>query len=54
VAETKGSDSDMDLRGIEKLKIHCATEHFKEISGAEVHFKKVASYDTLKSMLEFK
>jgi len=54
VAETKGSDSDMDLRGIEKLKIHCATEHFKEISGAEVHFKKVASYDTLKTMLEFK
>lgn len=54
IAETKGSDSDMDLRGIEKLKIHCATEHFKEISGAEVHFKKVASYDTLKTMLEFK
>jgi type III restriction enzyme len=53
VAETKGSDSDMDLRGIEKLKIHCATEHFKEISGAEVHFEKVASYDTLKTMLEF-
>jgi restriction endonuclease len=24
VAETKGSDSDMDLREIEKLKIHCA------------------------------
>lgn len=54
IAETKGSDSNMDLRGIEKLKIHCATEHFKEISGAEVHFKKVASYDTLKTMLEFK
>ena len=54
VAETKGSDSDMDLREIEKLKIHCATEHFKEISGAEVHFKKVASYDTLRQMLELK
>jgi len=53
VAETKGSDSDMDLRGIEKLKIHCATEHFKEISGAEVHFKKIASYETLATMLEF-
>ena len=54
VAETKGSDSDMDLRGIEKLKIHCATEHFKKISGAEVvHFKKVASYETLATMLEF-
>ena len=54
VAETKGSDSDTDLREIEKLKIHCATEHFKEISGAEVHFKKVASYDTLRQMLELK
>ena len=54
VAETKGSDSDLDLREIEKLKIHCATEHFKEISGAEVHFKKVASYGTLRQMLEMK
>lgn len=54
IAETKGSDSDMDISPTEKLKIHCATEHFKEISGADVHFKKVASYDTLKTMLEFK
>lgn len=54
VAETKGSDSDMDLREIEKLKIHCATEHFKEINGAEVSFKKVANYDTLRQMLELK
>jgi type III restriction enzyme len=52
VAETKGSDSDMDLREIEKLKIHCATEHFKEISGMEVQFKQVASYDSLRNMLE--
>jgi len=54
IAETKGSDSDMDLREIEKLKIHCATEHFKEISNAQVSFKKVASYDTLRQMLELK
>lgn len=54
IAETKGSDSDMDLREIEKLKIHCATEHFKEISNAEVSFKKVASYDSLRQMLELK
>lgn len=39
VAETKGSDSDQDLREIEKLKIHCATEHFKEISGDQVKFE---------------
>lgn len=54
VAETKGSDSDMDLSEIEKLKIHCATEHFNEISGAEVSFKRVANYDTLREMLELK
>lgn len=54
IAETKGSDSDQDLREIEKLKIHCASEHFKEISGAEVHFKKVASYESLRQVLELK
>ena len=52
VAETKGSDSDMDLREIEKLKIHCATEHFKEISGAEVRFEKVSSYDKLMDIVQ--
>lgn len=52
VAETKGSDSDMDLREIEKLKIHCATEHFKEISGAEVKFEKVSSYEKLMDFVQ--
>lgn len=52
VAETKGSDSDMDLREIEKLKIHCAEQHFDSIGGKEVQFKKVASYETLREMLE--
>lgn len=47
VAETKGSESDMDLKGIEQLKIHCAEEHFKAIAGAEVSFAKVASYERL-------
>ena len=52
VAETKGSDSDMDLREIEKLKIHCATKHFKEISGAEVKFEKVSSYEKLMDIVQ--
>ena len=52
VAETKGSDSDLDLREIEKLKIHCATEHFKEISGAEVKFEKVSSYEKLMDIVQ--
>lgn len=52
VAETKGSDSEMDLRAIEKLKIHCATEHFKTISGGEVKFSKVSSYDKLLEIVQ--
>lgn len=52
VAETKGSDSEMDLRAIEKLKIHCATEHFKTISGGEVKFSKISSYDKLLEIVQ--
>lgn len=47
VAETKGDESELELKEIEKLKIHCAGEHFKAISGAEVTFAKVASYERL-------
>lgn len=54
VAETKGSDSEMDLRAIEKLKIHCATEHFKTIGGGEVKFSKVSSYDKLLEIVQVK
>ena len=54
VAETKGSESEMDLRAIEKLKIHCATEHFKSISGGEVKFSKVSSYDKLLEIVQVK
>ena len=54
VAETKGSDSDLELREIEKLKIHCATEHFKEISGQEVKFAKINTYDKLLEIVQVK
>lgn len=54
VTETKGSDSDMDLREIERLKIHCATEHFKEISGNEVKFEKVSSYEKMMEIIQLK
>ena len=53
VAETKGSDSDMDLRGIENLKIHCAEEHFNAISDKEVKFHKISSYEKLKEVVDF-
>lgn len=52
VAETKGSDSEMDLRGIEKLKIHCAEEHFKAISEGNVKFSKISSYDKLLDIIK--
>jgi type III restriction enzyme len=54
VAETKGSDSDMELRDIEKLKIHCADEHFKTISDAQVTFTKVSSYEKLLEIVQLK
>lgn len=52
VAETKGSDSDLELRSIELLKIHCATEHFKEISGTEVRFERISTYDKLREIVQ--
>lgn len=47
VAETKGSMSSMQLRLIEKSKIHCAKEHFKAISNGEVVYDVVDSYEKL-------
>ncbi|MCD8083275.1 MAG: DEAD/DEAH box helicase family protein [Clostridiales bacterium] len=44
VAETKGSMSSMQLRDIEKAKIHCAREHFKAISSGSVVYDVVDSY----------
>lgn len=54
VAETKGSDSEMELRGIEKLKIHCAHKHFEEISNHEVRFDVVNSYEKLLEIVQVK
>ncbi len=47
IAETKGSMSSMQLRLIEDAKIHCAKEHFKAISGENVVYDVVDSYQTL-------
>lgn len=47
VAETKGSMRTMDLRDVEKSKIHCAREHFKAISSGEVTYDVVDGYDEL-------
>ncbi len=54
VAETKGSDSELELREIEKLKIHCAGEHFKAISGQEVKISKVVNYEQMLEIVQVK
>jgi type III restriction enzyme len=47
VAETKGSMSSMQLRLVEKAKIHCAREHFRAISAGNVVYDVVDSYSAL-------
>ena len=49
VAETKGSMSSMQLREIEKGKIHCAREHFRALSNDKVIYDVVDSYEKLLS-----
>ena len=47
VAETKGSMRSMQLRDIEKAKVHCAREHFKAISNGTVKYDVVDGYKAL-------
>lgn len=54
IAETKGSEKESDLRSVEKLKIHCATEHFKAISGTEVKFDVIQNYGKLLEIAQLK
>ena len=47
VAETKGNMDTMELRNMEIAKAHCAREHFRAISGDNVIYDVIDSYDTL-------
>jgi len=47
VAETKGSESEMQLRDVEKAKADCARAHFHAISSDKVVYDIVNSYDSL-------
>lgn len=47
VAETKGSESMLQLREIERVKIECARRHFASISDSTVKFDVVSSYSSL-------
>lgn len=51
VAETKGSMSSLDLRGIESGKIACAEKHFKQLSTSDVHYGKIDSFDQLMTLV---
>ncbi|MCL2051437.1 MAG: DEAD/DEAH box helicase family protein [Lachnospiraceae bacterium] len=52
IAETKGDMSSMELRKIEEAKAHCAREHFRAISGENVIYDVVASYDRLWELVQ--
>ena len=54
VAETKGSNSSMEFRGVENLKIHCALVHFEEIAGSEVKYDVIKGYDELMELVQLK
>lgn len=47
IAETKGSMKSLQLKLIEESKLHCAREHFKAISGGNVVYDVVDSYQAL-------
>lgn len=51
VAETKGDTSSRELRNIEEAKAHCAREHFRTISGDNVKYDIVDSYEKLWSIV---
>ena len=54
VAETKGSESMLQLREIERIKIECARKHFDAISGGKLKFDIVTSYTSLCNKAEKK
>lgn len=47
IAETKGSMSSMQLRGVERAKIACARKLFNEMSDGDVRYEAVDSYGSL-------
>lgn len=47
IAETKGSNSSLDIRPIEKAKINCAEKLFEKLSNGDVHYGQVKDYKSL-------
>ena len=51
IAETKGTMESMELRPIEQAKIKCAKKLFNDISGKDVVYEQVDSYQTLMNIM---
>lgn len=52
VAETKGTMESLNLKPIEKAKIECARKLFKKLSGEDVVYESVDSYQHLLDIME--
>ena len=51
VAETKGSNDTMELRGVEEAKIQCAKAHFAAISNSSVTYDVVKDFEQLLNLV---
>jgi type III restriction enzyme len=47
IAETKGSMSSLELRGVEKAKIECARKHFAKLNTGQLKYDVVDTYEHL-------
>ena len=47
IAETKGSNNTMELRGVEEAKIECAKAHFAAISNSTILYDVVKDFEEL-------
>lgn len=52
IAETKGTMDSLNLKPIEKAKIDCAEKLFAQLSGADVVYDRVDSYQALLNMMK--
>ena len=51
IAETKGTMSSLQTKGIEEAKIECARRHFKKISEGKIRYDVVSNYEELLEMV---
>ena len=51
VAETKGSNETLELRGVENAKLTCAKAHFAAISSQSVTYDVVSSFSELMDLV---